>query len=91
MVRNLAAPSTLSGNQHLYCRHRARRQPDSTQAPGKNSISYTKPRIDATTKLSNYTKRFHHDANLGNADTAAVTDGELKPYVQRAFALVYRG
>jgi len=62
-----------------------------TQAPVGTPISYLQPRVEEMTKLNNYAGRFHHDTNPGNADTAPVTDGELKPYVQRALALVYQG
>lgn len=62
-----------------------------TQAPAGTPISYLKPRVEEMAKLNNFAGRFHHDTNPGNADTAPITDGELKPYVERALALVYRG
>ena len=62
-----------------------------TQAPAGTPISCLRLRVEEMTKLNNYAGRFHHDTNPGNADTAPVTDGELKPYVQRALALVYQG
>ena len=62
-----------------------------TQAAPGTPISHLQPRVDEMNKLNNYATRFHHDTNPGNADTAPVTDGELKPYVIRALALVYQG
>lgn len=62
-----------------------------TQAPVGTPISCLQPRVDEMTKLNIFAGRFHHDTNPGNADTAPVTDGELKPYVQRALSLVYQG
>ena len=62
-----------------------------SQAPAGTPISYLQPRVEEMTRLNNFAGRFHHDTNPGNADTAPVTDGELKPYVQRALALVYQG
>lgn len=62
-----------------------------SQAPAGTPISCLKPRVEEMNKLNNFAGRFHHDTNPGNADTAPVTDGELKPYVQRALALVYQG
>jgi wobble nucleotide-excising tRNase len=62
-----------------------------TKAPVGTPISYLQSSVEEMTKLNIYAGRFHHDTNPGNADTAPVTDGELKPYVQRALALVYKG
>jgi len=62
-----------------------------TQAPAGTAISCLQPRVEEMTNLNNFAGRFHHDTNPGNADTAPVTDGELRPYVQRALTLVYKG
>lgn len=62
-----------------------------TQAAPGTPISHLKPRVPEMLALNNYASRFHHDTNPGNADTEPVTDGELKPYVDRALDLVYRG
>ena len=62
-----------------------------SQAPAGTPISCLQPRVEEMTRLNNFAGRFHHDTNPGEADTAPVTDGELKPYVQRALALVYQG
>lgn len=61
------------------------------QAPSGSPISNLLPRTDEMSMVNDYAGRFHHDTNPGNADTAPVTDGELKSYVMRALALVYQG
>jgi wobble nucleotide-excising tRNase len=62
-----------------------------SQATAGSPISALQPQLGEMTKLNAYASRFHHDTNPGNADSSPVTDGELKPYVERALALVYRG
>ena len=59
-------------------------------APG-TALSGLHARVDELRQLNDYAGRFHHDTNPGNADTAPVTDGELKNYVKRALELVYKG
>lgn len=61
------------------------------KAPQGSPISNLQPRVEEMTKLNIYAGRFHHDTNPGNADTAHLTDAELKTYVERALALVYKG
>lgn len=61
------------------------------QAATSAPISCLQNRVGEMRSLNNYAGRFHHDTNPGNADTAPVTDGELKAYVQRALNLVYMG
>ncbi len=62
-----------------------------THAPKGAPIGHLMPRVGEMSDLNDYAGRFHHDTNPGNADSVPVTDGELKPYVERALALVYQG
>ena len=55
-----------------------------------NPLSHAKNLVDELNEINDYAGQFHHDTNP-DADTAVVTDSELKTYVDRALIVVHKG
>lgn len=44
--------------------------------------------LEELESINDYSKKYHHDTNPGNADSEPINDGELQGYVQRTLAIV---
>lgn len=60
-------------------------------AAPSSPISHAKPLIEELNDINSYAGDFHHDTNPGNADTVQIIPTELRRYVERALAIIYKG
>lgn len=44
--------------------------------------------LEELESINDFSKKYHHDTNLGKADSEPINDGELQGYVQRTLAIV---
>lgn len=60
-------------------------------AQASNPLSHAQNLVAELNEINEYARQFHHDTNPGDSETVAVVASELKTYVERSLALVYRG
>jgi wobble nucleotide-excising tRNase len=47
-----------------------------------------KPQLEEISNINDFSKKYHHDQNPTAADTIAITDQELQPFVKRTLKLI---